>query len=688
MIRRLLTAAAVLLLLVVTTGCDGSTASKRRMVVVAVDGLDPEALEALVRRGRVPNLARMRREGTWGLLDAGELTSADAVWTSVATGMPPDRHGVFETVLRDHPLPTPEAPPVDPDSITALPLWELAGAQDVSTAVVGWSPLPPPENTTWALSLSDEPVAGATPMVDPVDVASLDIADLRPFLDVDDLGSARRDPRVERLLGALARAETVRRETTRLFVEERPGMLVCRVDLITDIARDFGRQAAPQLGDVEPAAYARERLAVEAAHVWCDQWIGELLELSDADTTVFLVSGRGLRSGDMRRRVPDPSEHFHRWVRRHGLWIAWGGGIDTGAVVTRSPLVDVVPTVLAARGLEVPAALEGEVRTAVFSGRVVPVEAERNVERQASASTEPPSLSGRLLRAALLIDVGETERALEELDGDPTDASGPERGYFHALRSRALVLAGRLEEASDAQDVAQRAWPRGHPVEVSAGLLLTAEGRLTQAIERFRNAIEADPSLPDPYLLLASSAERMMLAAGAQHDLRAREQSRNDALRVLEQLLPYDPLHERALAYTARLRLAGADPSTAEQDALAALQLLQSALQLDPFSTELMNHLAIAYLRVGSTAARDPARVGEATAAFTEARTWLERLLEIDPSDARGWANLGYVRWRLEDLLGARDAAREALRIDPDYPLHPAFEAALRAAGHAVRETE
>lgn len=65
-----------------------------RVLVVAVPGLSWTVAEDLIERGRMPHLAELRRSGSWGDLQGMRPSIPEVVWTSVATGRPPDEHGV------------------------------------------------------------------------------------------------------------------------------------------------------------------------------------------------------------------------------------------------------------------------------------------------------------------------------------------------------------------------------------------------------------------------------------------------------------------------------------------------------------------------------------------------------------------------------------------------------------------
>src|SRR5262245_10302880 len=62
---------------------------ERRVILLGFDSCDGDLVDELIRRGKLPNFARLRREGAYGLLESTQPLLSPIIWTSIATGMPP-----------------------------------------------------------------------------------------------------------------------------------------------------------------------------------------------------------------------------------------------------------------------------------------------------------------------------------------------------------------------------------------------------------------------------------------------------------------------------------------------------------------------------------------------------------------------------------------------------------------------
>jgi predicted AlkP superfamily phosphohydrolase/phosphomutase len=73
----------------------------RKVVMLGLDGLDPDRCEMLMERGELPHLARLRVEGTYRRLGTSMPALSPVAWSTFATGVDPSRHGIFDFIARD-----------------------------------------------------------------------------------------------------------------------------------------------------------------------------------------------------------------------------------------------------------------------------------------------------------------------------------------------------------------------------------------------------------------------------------------------------------------------------------------------------------------------------------------------------------------------------------------------------------
>ena len=100
----------------------------------------------------------------------------------------------------------------------------------------------------------------------------------------------------------------------------------------------------------------------------------------------------------------------------------------------------------------------------------------------------------------------------------------------------------------------------------------------------------------------------------------------------------------------------GAVPTAGSEDLMGqvfqSVQNLKDRIAKDPADDQAYIELVNLNLKVGKK---------------EEARTWLDRLLEIEPDHLHGLTHLGLLEAEVEDLDGARGRFLRTVEVDPDY---------------------
>ncbi|HKB16366.1 MAG TPA: alkaline phosphatase family protein, partial [Planctomycetota bacterium] len=71
-----------------------------RVHVLGLDGATWDRIRPLLESGKLPNFARLRREGACGPLKTIEPTHSALIWTTVVTGKSPEAHGIKSHYLQ------------------------------------------------------------------------------------------------------------------------------------------------------------------------------------------------------------------------------------------------------------------------------------------------------------------------------------------------------------------------------------------------------------------------------------------------------------------------------------------------------------------------------------------------------------------------------------------------------------
>ncbi|MGZ5487478.1 MAG: alkaline phosphatase family protein, partial [Candidatus Aminicenantales bacterium] len=72
-----------------------------RLVVLGLDGMEPTLAEKFMAEGKLPNLSRLKKEGTYARLRTTTPAISPVAWSSFMTGSEPSKHNIFDFLSRD-----------------------------------------------------------------------------------------------------------------------------------------------------------------------------------------------------------------------------------------------------------------------------------------------------------------------------------------------------------------------------------------------------------------------------------------------------------------------------------------------------------------------------------------------------------------------------------------------------------
>jgi len=79
----------------------GEGAGDKKLIVLGVDGMDPELLTKFMAEGKMPNFAKLAQEGSFKKLTTSIPPQSPVAWSNVITGMNAGGHGIFDFIHRD-----------------------------------------------------------------------------------------------------------------------------------------------------------------------------------------------------------------------------------------------------------------------------------------------------------------------------------------------------------------------------------------------------------------------------------------------------------------------------------------------------------------------------------------------------------------------------------------------------------
>jgi len=73
----------------------------KKVIVIGIDGMDPNLSERMMQAGQLPNLAKMRDKGGFSRLGTSIPPQSPVAWANFINGAGPGSHGIFDFIHRD-----------------------------------------------------------------------------------------------------------------------------------------------------------------------------------------------------------------------------------------------------------------------------------------------------------------------------------------------------------------------------------------------------------------------------------------------------------------------------------------------------------------------------------------------------------------------------------------------------------
>ncbi|MEW6744245.1 MAG: alkaline phosphatase family protein, partial [Planctomycetota bacterium] len=110
--------------------------SRPRVLLLGLDGAEWDIIDPLIEQGKLPNLARLKKEGVFGKLRSFEPILSPIIWTSIATGKTPEKHGIGWFMVQSEK--TGQRLPVTSKVRRCKAFWIIVSDNDISTGLLGW----------------------------------------------------------------------------------------------------------------------------------------------------------------------------------------------------------------------------------------------------------------------------------------------------------------------------------------------------------------------------------------------------------------------------------------------------------------------------------------------------------------------------------------------------------------------
>lgn len=472
----------------------------KKVLLIGWDGADWKVIHPLIDAGKMPNLARFIKEGVIGNLATLYPELSPMLWTSIATGKRPFKHGILGFTEPD-----PHGGgirPITNISRKTKAVWNILSQTEKKCNVVGWWPSHPAEPVNGVM-ISNHYQRAVAPHGKPwpvrpgtihperlirnlsalrVHPQDLDVGLIMNFVPRLAEIDQEKDRRIESLAKIIADCTTINKAATALMHHEPWDFTAVYYDSIDHFSHAFMNYHPPRLPWVEEKDYELYKQVVEGGYIYHDILLGTLLAKADEDTAVIIVSDHGFHSDHLRpRHIPKEPAGPAVQHRPYGIFAIKGPGIKKDEIIYGASLLDVCPTVLTLFGLPAGQDMDGKPLINIYS--------EPPEVQVVSSWDESPGADGRHPPDAR-IDPIEAREAIQQLislgyidkpDEDKGKAMTDSVRELQYNLARAYIDAGQYSNAAPILKELSEKWPDEYRFGIQLVTCLQATGEISEA---------------------------------------------------------------------------------------------------------------------------------------------------------------------------------------------------------------
>src|SRR5579864_2440354 len=368
---------------------------KPKVVVVGVNGMEWDILRPLLLQGKLPNLSKVIKSGTYGKLRTVSAPNCPRVYSTMFTSTKPEEHGVTGFIVGGITANT--------NMLKQEPIWSYLSKSGVTVGmanVPATFPVLPvngymisgmltrgkdcEDGVLCAPKLSE--VQGGDPVYPAAMKAELlkNVGDF--FIDCERMPSAEqlRGHEPEVIDAWLKKVDLIRQDQTKLFdylLTNHPTDFTWMVQSCEDRTGHWLYPIAPYNAGYNPKINAVRTDAFPSQYIAFDGVLGSILKHVDENTYLFIVSDHGIKP---LREFEETDPHAHMdhekttpVIAKHdfadgddvpGSFVAMGPGIkhDQRLMGLGASVYDIAPTILHLYGIEQPKQMRGHVLTEIF----------------------------------------------------------------------------------------------------------------------------------------------------------------------------------------------------------------------------------------------------------------------------------------------------------------------------------
>ncbi len=374
---------------------------KPKVLLIGWDAADWKIIGPLLAKGQMPALKKLIDKGVYGNMSTMNPPYSPMLWSTVATGKTPDKHGVLGFIEL---LPNMKGiRPVTVNSRKSKAIWNILHHEGYKSNLVGWWPSHPAEPINGVVvtdkfqKVKKDPKAKNPILKGTIHPDSLlkELRNLRlfpheiteahilPFIPKAKEIDQEKDKGLQSFAKIMAENVSVHCAATNVMRTTEWDFMAVYYDLIDHFCHAFMKFHPPKQRAIPQNMFEVYKDAVKSSYRFQDMMLERTMELVDDDTTIIVMSDHGFESGHRRiLKMPKYPAAPALEHRQFGIFVAAGPNIKRNEKVFGLGLIDIAPTILHMFNLPIGRDMDGTVALDIFEKQAKPkyIESWENLE--------------------------------------------------------------------------------------------------------------------------------------------------------------------------------------------------------------------------------------------------------------------------------------------------------------------
>ena len=364
-----------------------------KILVIGWDSADWKIINPLMDAGEMPALQSLIDNGVCGNIATLDPPLSPMLWTSIATGMRPHKHGILGFLEPDDSGKNLRQTHITSRKVKAI--WNILNQQKMKSNVIGWWPSHPAEPINGTMISNFYQTANfaddwknwdlkkgcvhpenmhetfANLRVHPTELTE---AHILPFIPDAAKINQTKDKSLMQLTKQLAECASVHNALTYILENDKNWNLTCVYFEAPDlISHGFMKFHPPKMEHIPQESFDLYKDVVNGIYKFHDMMLYRTLQLIDDDTTVILLSDHGFYSDYLRPKLlPKEPAAIALEHSPYGVFVARGPNIKKDERIFGASILDITPTLLTMFGLPVGADMDGKPLVQIFEEEIKP----------------------------------------------------------------------------------------------------------------------------------------------------------------------------------------------------------------------------------------------------------------------------------------------------------------------------